>query len=87
MKWPTPSILRIPCIEVLFSGLMLVALSFYASMDFGRDYTSNNVNSIAVHVSMCMPYFVLLLWLSIHAGKGRKSRKLAYLSACSSKVS
>ena len=76
LKQPTPSVLRIPCIEVLFS----------ASMDFGRDSTTKHVDSVTVHVLMCVPYFAVLLWLSIHAGKARSSRRLAYLSACSSNV-
>jgi hypothetical protein len=63
---PIPIALRIPCLEVMLLGVVLVALSFYASMPLGPFYPYSNHGRITliIHIGVCVPYVTFLCWLA-----------------------
>lgn len=63
-KHPVPGILTIPCIEVMVSGFAFTALSFYASIPIIQ-VVSSEFSSLAVHGTVCLPYFMFLCWLAL----------------------
>lgn len=64
LKHTTPSVLRVPCVEVMLLGILLVALSFYATISFGKDFHPKFFGGVSVHLALCLPCFIILTWLS-----------------------
>ena len=67
LKRPVPSLLIMPCAEVMVLGFLLTAVSYYAGALLGP----NTVTSAAhrsgfwvVHVGLCLPYAAFLFWLA-----------------------
>lgn len=74
--------IRFPCIEIMFAGLLLVAISFYASMTFGRDFEPKQMGIIAIHLCVCLPYILFLIWISVEAHRKITSEAVYMYSAC-----
>ncbi len=66
LKRQLVDVLKVPCVEVLLMGFILVALSFYASISLGpRSVSETDKRYMAIHVAMCLPYLAFLLWIAL----------------------
>jgi hypothetical protein len=66
VKKPLPSLLNFPCMETMFAGYALVALSFYAAIPLGPEAPTGDKShgGVAIHIALCLPYTAFLVWLA-----------------------